>query len=67
MSGVGSAMRTAGIEAENAALDLMDYTEDPEVRPSVRRSILAAVTRLNDIGNRLRELAELELERERAR
>ena len=65
MSDVGTAMRKAGIDAENAAIYLMDYMNDPEVRPVVRRSIIAAVGRLNDTANRLMQLADDELARRR--
>jgi len=55
-------MRKAGIEIENAVLVLGDYTDDPDVKPGIRRSIRAAVTRGNDIANRLMSLADQELE-----
>ena len=61
MSGVGDAMRKAGIDAENAAVILIDYMHDEDVRPVVRRSLRAAVGRLNDTANRLQELADQEL------
>lgn len=63
-SDVGAAMRRAAIEAENAAIPLIEYMNDPEVRPVVRRSIQAAVGRLNDTANRLMQLADDELRRE---
>lgn len=63
-SGAASAMRRASTEIENALLNLGEYACDPDVRPSVRRSIQAAVTRGNDIANRLAVLADQEQERQ---
>lgn len=60
MGDVASALRKASIEIENAVLVLLEYSNDDDVRPITRRSILAAVTRGNDIASRLAQLAEWE-------